>query len=61
MPYDYDLEKFKEQATIEACAIFPGGRSPVDWLVQAIVEKVVNAYIAGYKQCEQDYPHRTMD
>jgi hypothetical protein len=55
MPYDYDLEKFKEQAIADTIAIFPGGRSPTDWLVQAIAKKIVDAYIAGYKQCEQDY------
>ena len=61
MPYDYDLEKFKEQVIADAISIFPGVRAPTDWMVQAIAEKIVAGYVAGYKQCEQDYPHRTMD
>ena len=61
MPYPYDLEKFKEQAVADAIAIFPLPRNPTDWMVQAIAEKIVAGYVAGYKQCEQDYPHRTMD
>lgn len=55
MPYDYDLEKFKKQAIADAIAIFPGGRSEVDWMVQEIAAKIVAGYIAGYKRCEDDY------
>jgi len=54
MPYNYDLEKFKEQAITDAISIFPGGRSRVDWMVQAIAEKIVAGYVAGYKQCNED-------
>ena len=59
MPYPYDLEKVREHARADAMAMTM--RNTVDWLVQAIAEKIVAAYVAGYKQCEQDYPHRTMD
>ena len=59
MPYPYDLEKVRERARADAMAMTM--RNTVDWLVQAIAEKIVAAYVAGYKQCEQDYPHRTMD
>jgi hypothetical protein len=54
MPYDYDLEKFKEKAIADAIAIFPGVRAPTDWMVQAIAEKIVAGYVAGYKQAEED-------
>ena len=54
MPHDYDLEKFKEQAIADAIAIFPVPRNPTDWMVQAIAEKIVAAYVAGYKQAEED-------
>jgi len=53
MPYDYDLEKFKEQARKDAMAITM--RNTADWLVQKIEEALVTAYVAGYKQCEEDY------
>ena len=55
MPYDYDLEKFKEKAVAEAISIFPLPRNPTDWMVQAIAEKIIAGYVAGYKQCEEDY------
>lgn len=59
MPYPSDLEKVRERARADAMAMTM--RNTVDWLVQKIEETIVAAYVAGYKQCEQDYPHRTMD
>ncbi len=59
MPYPSDLEKVREQAHKDAMLIaFSGNKNH---MVMQLEKVLVEAYIAGYKQCEQDYPHRTMD
>lgn len=57
MPYEHDLKKFKEQARNDAMAITM--RNTADWLVKKIEEALIAAYVAGYKQCEQDYHDHT--
>ena len=52
MPHKYDLTKVKELARKDAMVMTM--RNTYDWLVKEIEEKIVNAYIAGYKQAEED-------
>lgn len=53
MPYDYDLEKVREQAHKDAMLIaFSGNKN---YMVMQIEKVLVEAYIAGYKQCEEDF------
>ena len=52
MPYEYYLEKVRECAHTDAMAMTM--RNVADWLVKEIEEKIVQAYIAGYKQCNED-------
>lgn len=52
MPYDYDLEKFKVKAHDESIKLANSAGSRLQLLIE---EQLVAAYIAGYKQCEQDY------
>ena len=52
MPHEHDLAKVKELARKDAMAMTM--RNTYDWLVKEIEEKIVNAYIAGYKQAEEN-------
>ena len=53
MPYEYDLEKAKQQAYTDALSIAYATSNP-DLLTQMISEALVKAYVAGYKQCNED-------
>ena len=52
MPYDHDLEKFKAKSHDESIKLANSAGSQLQLLIE---EQLVAAYIAGYKQCEQDY------
>jgi len=52
MLHKHDLTKVKELARKDAMAMTM--RNTYDWLVKEIEEKIVSAYIAGYKQAEED-------
>lgn len=52
MPYDYDLDNFKAKAHAESIKLANSAGSHLQPLVE---EQLVAAYIAGYKQCEEDY------
>ena len=52
MPYDYDLNKFKAKAHDESIKFANSAGSQLQLLIE---EQLVAAYIAGYKQYEEDY------
>lgn len=52
MPYDYDLNEVKEQAHKDAMTIVYAGNK--DYMVLQIEKVLVEVYIAGYKQAEED-------
>jgi len=58
MPYPSDLDNFKAKAHAESIKLANSAGSQLQLLIE---EQLVAAYVAGYKQCEEDYPHRTMD
>ena len=53
MPYDYDLEKFKDKMNSEVMPSIPAEFRPI------LMKMLVKAYTEGYKQCEQDYHDHT--
>ena len=62
MPYDYDLQIFMKNADDIAQRLAnPAESVDHDLRKEHIKNALKEAYLAGYKQCEQDYPHRTMD
>jgi len=60
MPYDYDLQKFEEKAKEKAGSL---AHDIYDWnsgyeeygAAMEIFRLLKEAYLAGYKQCEQDF------
>ena len=52
MPYDYDLDNFKAKAHDKSIKLANSAGSQLQLLIE---EQLVEAYIDGYKQCEQDY------
>lgn len=53
MPYDYDLNKFKDKISNEVMPFVPAEIRP------NLMEMLVKAYTEGYQQCEQNYHNRT--
>ena len=53
MPYEHDLIKAKDQAYIDALSI-AYATSNTDLLTQMISDAIVKAYVAGYKQAEEN-------
>jgi len=51
MPYDYDLEKFKEKAIADAAKAV-GTSVPA---AEAVAKLMVESYLAGYRQAEEDF------
>lgn len=49
MPYDYDLNRFKDKMNNEVMLSIPAEVRPV------LMTMLVKAYTEGYKQCEDDY------
>lgn len=53
MPHEHDLAKAKEQAYTDALSI-AYATDNADLLTQMILDAIVKAYIAGYKQAKED-------
>ena len=51
MPYEYDLDNFKVKAHAESIKLANSAGSQLQLLIE---EQLVAAYIAGYKQCNED-------
>lgn len=49
MPYEYDLNKFKDKMNNEVMPSIPAEVRPI------LMTMLVKAYIEGYKQCEEDF------
>lgn len=53
MPYEFDLDKFKEKAHKTAINIAVSNNK--DNMALQIENAMIESYIAGYKQCIDDY------
>ena len=51
MPYEYDLDEFKKKALADAAKAI-GINVPV---AEAVAKLMVESYLAGYKQAEEDF------
>lgn len=49
MPYDYDLNRFKDKMNNEVMPSVPAEVRPI------LMTMLVKAYTEGYQQCEEDY------
>ena len=49
MPYDYDLNRFKDKMNNEVMPSIPAEVRPT------LMTMLVKAYTEGYKQCEEDF------
>ena len=55
MPYEYDLNEFKKKALADAVKAI-GINVPV---AEAVAKLMVESYVAGYKQAEEDFKIET--
>lgn len=51
MPYEYDLDNFKVKAHAESIKLANSAGSQLQLLIE---EQLIAAYVAGYKQAEED-------
>ena len=49
LPYDYDLNRFKDKMNNEVMPSVPAEVRPI------MMTMLVKAYTEGYQQCEEDY------